>query len=111
MTNRRLERRRHKRHDLPCPISLLDGDGTAVIEGRTANVSDGGVYIPLPKIGSADRPLPRRMTIRLSVPRSTLNTFMLEHFHSQAELVRADPAGRRGLALAFTPPLLLDLGA
>jgi len=113
MTNRQHERRRYPRHELPCPVALLGADGAALLKARTTNVSNGGVYVAL---GKAEGPgaLPPRMTIRLSVPRSTPNTFLLEDFRSQAAVVRTDPAAQHrspGVALAFARPLSLDLEA
>jgi c-di-GMP-binding flagellar brake protein YcgR len=79
------------------------------IRARTVNVSDGGTYFLAqqgPEIGE-------KVTVRLAVPRDTANTFFLEQFAAQADVVRKEKAEpgdpRRGVALRFEKPLELDL--
>ena len=108
----RQERRAHRRYDLACPIAILDGNPEALFRGRCENVSDGGVYLTVRAAELADDPLPARMTIKLSVPRSTPNSFMYEEVAAEATLIRQFPCddGRRsGLALRFVRPVVLDL--
>ena len=112
MGNTRDERRQHRRWDMACPITLQDAAGQPLLQGRSLNVSNGGLYLTtrdgeLP-VGS----LPERITVLLSVPRSTPNSFMFEEFRGDAAVVRhLPPDGQRGagVALRFVQPLGLDL--
>lgn len=103
------ERRRHKRHPMPCPVRL-SLPGAAEAAGKTADVSDGGILIALPRqllpaCGSL-------VDVLLRVPRSTPNTYMLEDFTAQARVVRhitssaGDPIAA---GLQFVQPLALAL--
>jgi hypothetical protein len=102
------ERRRHRRHEIPCRlrVELPTGDD---LRGRTVNVCDGGVYFVVktaPDVG-------REVHVQLTVPRDTANTFFLEQFAARAQVVRCDrpPDGRPGVgvALRFEKELALDL--
>jgi len=102
------ERRRHRRHEIPCRlrVELPSGDD---LRARTVNVCDGGVYFVVdtpPELG-------REVQVQLTVPRDTANTFFLEQFAARAQVVRCDrpPDGRAGagVALRFEKELALDL--
>ncbi|MCJ7545044.1 MAG: PilZ domain-containing protein [Phycisphaerae bacterium] len=103
------ERRRHKRFAVPCPVRLSQGDA-AEATGKTANVSDGGMLVPLPP-----QMLPacgNVVDVLLRVPRQTPNTYMLEEFVSRARVVRYDALADRegaGAALEFVHPMELGL--
>ncbi|NQU76668.1 MAG: hypothetical protein HQ546_10185 [Planctomycetes bacterium] len=112
------EKRKHRRWALACPISVLDGEGKAKVlvlfKTRAVNVSDGGVYMTVPIAELAKAVPARKVGIRLSVPRSTTNSFMLEEFQSQAIIIRSEPlvkADDAGVAMQFIEPLELDLNA
>lgn len=104
----RSERRRYRRHDLPCRLRVELPSGNNV-RARTVNVCDGGVYFMVddaPEIG-------REVRVQLTVPRDTANTFFLEQFAARAQVVRCDvPTDGRagmGVALRFEKELALDL--
>ena len=111
-TVRSKERRRHKRFVVRCPITLSTQDGEVLCRTRTGNISDGGTYLALPpevlpSVGTW-------LSLRLSVPRDTPNTYMLEEFRSPARVVRHQPLKERGLtglALQFAKPLDMILEA
>ena len=104
------ERRKYKRTQLTCPARLLDGEGNVLAKSTTSNLSDGGAFLAVP----IDH-LPRRgsrLTIGLSVPRSTANTYMLEEFSSPARVVRHEPMQDdtlAGVGVRFDGPIQLQL--
>jgi len=104
----RPERRRHRRHDLPCRLRVELPTGSNV-RARTVNVCDGGVYFVVDdafEIG-------REVRVQLTVPRDTANTFFLEQFAARAQVIRcevpSDGRGGTGVALRFEKELALDL--
>ena len=110
MSQRGIERRRHKRFALGCPITLADAEGTEGLKSKTVNVCDGGAFLAVP--AKVVPPKDRKLTVRLLVPRTTPNTYLLEEFTSEAHVVRHDMLEDNasvGLALRFTQPLTLDL--
>ena len=110
MSKNREERRRYKRFDLPCPIDVCDGEGNVLTSTRAANVSDGGVFLPVPV--QAAPPLGSKLQINFRVPRSTPNTYMLEEFSSSARVARHQPLvdnSAAGVALQFARPIRLQL--
>ncbi len=103
------ERRKHKRINLTCPMSLLADDGSRAADGKVRNISDGGVLAALPR-----KPLPAEgslVDVNMRLPRSTDNTYMLEEVSCRAKVVRHVPgdASTASLALEFTTPLDLAL--
>ncbi len=103
------ERRRHKRHALPCPVWLLSDDG-ATVTGKSINISDGGVLVtlsqPSPPVDGS------WVGINLCVPRATPNTYMLEEFTTRARVIRRQviPDGAMAaVGLEFARPLELVL--
>ena len=114
MASRKQERRVHRRWELTCPIVVLDAKGKVLFKTRAVNVSDGGAYCTRGVDNLASGSLPQRVGIRLSVPRSTRNSFMFEEFQGAARVIRTEPlidAARAGMALQFLQPLSLDLNA
>jgi hypothetical protein len=109
-TVRSKERRRHKRFVVRCPITLSTQDGEVLCRTRTGNISDGGTYLALPpevlpSVGTW-------LSLRLSVPRDTPNTYMLEEFAGPALIVRHQPADGNqqiGVGLKFIRPMDLML--
>ena len=107
MATRNTERRRHKRYPLPCPARISTGTGSQEAQGRTVNVSDGGVFVAVP----LSWPLPacdEAVDVVFSLPRSTPNTYMLEEVRSTARVLRHQPLKNdrlAGLALQFAKPL------
>lgn len=104
------ERRKHKRHDLRCPIRLFSRGGTQVAGSKTINISDSGAFVPLPLnfLPQATEPL----NVAISVPRSTANTYMLEDFACRATVTRHQPVtdkDQMGVALCFVAPLNLAI--
>jgi c-di-GMP-binding flagellar brake protein YcgR len=109
MTEPRRERRRHKRHDLACPVSLADTAGTVLARSRSINISDGGMLFPVP--GGPVPPRGAGVRVDFSIPRTTPNTRLLEERSSNGIVVReerADEASVR-LAVQFDRPLDLEL--
>jgi hypothetical protein len=103
------ERRKHKRHKLECPVRLHRPDDKPAGKSRTIDVSDSGALLPAPE--GFDPVLGQRVTVHISVPRQTPNTFLLEEFEAPASVVRAErPQGGAPpqVALKFDSPL--DLG-
>ena len=102
------ERRKYQRFDVPCRLRVELPEGRQV-QTRTVNVSDGGTYFVTEDIIEVGR----KVTVRLSVPRDTANTFFLEQFATKAKVIRRDPPaeGRSvtGVALRFEKELALDL--
>ena len=104
------ERRKYRRTDLVCPITLRDRDGNVLAKTRAENVSDGGVFLTMP-IDSLPR-FGNELDLSLSVPRSTPNTYMLEEFKCKGKVVRQQPlvdTDRAGMGLKFDKPLPLML--
>ena len=110
MTHPTRDRRRHTRHELVCPVVVVDEDGHELCRTRTVNVSDGGMLL-----SAGDRPIDAAggVHVNLRVPRQTVNTFMYEDFFSVAEVVRRQPNGGTAPAVAvkFPRSLKLDLQA
>jgi len=103
------ERRRHKRHELACPVSLAGEDAQAPAKTKGINISDGGILFPLPRQAVPD--VGAKVHVDFSVPRSTPNTFLMEEFSSRAVVVRSEPGGGKvpaRIALEFERPM--DLG-
>lgn len=104
-----IERRQHPRHSLSCPARLVDETGRHLASGKTVNISDGGLLMP---IAPEAAPQPgQQLDLKLSVPRSTPNTFLMQTFIAKAIVVRHDQSddGTGRVAVRFEPPLDLDL--
>ena len=102
------ERRRHKRVALQCHVQLFDGQAQAPLWGRSVNLSDGGLYVRM------DQDASHRlgdMTVEISLPRSTPNTYMIETIRCQARIVRRDKLAQTHLAIQFhaDQPLILEV--
>jgi len=108
MGKQHAERRKHKRHDLPCPIRLFSQAGEQIATGKTLNISDGGALVPV-----SGHILPRlreSVNLTFSVPRSTANTYMLEDFACCATVLRHEVVAaddQACLAMEFVRPLHL----
>jgi len=104
----RPERRRHRRHDLPCRIRVELPTGNNV-HARTVNVCDGGAYFVVDDVID----IGREVQVQLTVPRDTANTFFLEQFAARAQVIRCEvPSDGRsgmGVALRFEKELALNL--
>ena len=106
------ERRRHKRHRIACPLSILRFGAAEPLTGKTLDVSDGGAILAIP-IKAVPR-VSERVKVVLGVPRSTANTYMLEEVPCEARVVRHQPMDDNsvvGVALQFSPALDLALEA
>ncbi len=116
MAANKLERRVHKRHQLACQAALINGKcvggkEAVVLKCRSENISNGGVYLTCLPADLPPEPLPTMLSVKISLPRSTPNSFMYEEISTDAAIIRQSPAidGRSGVALRFTKPLPLDL--
>jgi len=106
------ERRRYKRLRLPCPITLYDSQGKALVASKTIDVSDGGAFLQVPL-----EALPgcgTKVSVALSLPRTTENTYMLEEVDTNAVVVRHQPMKDEtlaGIGVEFQPPrdLMLEV--
>ena len=106
------EKRAHKRLELTCPVTIACAGGDDWLQSRSRNISDGGVYLTVPVGELPEGSLPETLTVRVSVPRSTSNSFMFEPFQAPAAIVRTEPLtdGRNiGVAVRFAEPVELDL--
>ena len=96
---------------LHCPVKLM-GETTCHVPAAAIDLSDGGMLLSLaaeaaPPVGSA-------WHVRLAVPRTTSNTYMLEEFLCEGLVLRHQKlkeTGRAAVALRFASPLHLDLDA
>lgn len=113
MTRPTEERRAHERWNLACPVTIVQAGGSFYASGKTLNVSDGGAFVTVPAEDWPDAAEETELTIRLSVPRSTPNTYLLEDFHANARVVRTRPANGEDFAVAleFIQPIPLNLDA
>ena len=93
------ERRKHKRHDIPCPVKILDSEGGLLAKSKCQNISDGGILVPLPPTAAGK--MGANVQIEISVPRTTPNTYMLEQFSSMARVIRTQDTDSAGIAAAF----------
>ena len=103
------ERRRHKRMELACRATISSDKCGRQATGKTMNVSDGGAALSLP-IESLPE-LKEMVRVRLSIPRSTPNTHMIEEFDTQATVLRHEllhDDRYAGMAIRFTKGV--DLG-
>ena len=66
-----IERRQHTRHPLGCPARLVDETGRHLASGKTVDISDGGLLMPVAP--GADANPGQHLDVKLSVPRSTPN--------------------------------------
>lgn len=108
MTKRNSERRRHKRCDLSCPVTLSCDAIQNKVKGKTLNVSDGGVLVSLEMPCEAGQ----AVEVKISLPRTTPSTHMFEEFTSKARIIRHQPAdGEKGsiVAMKFTDPLAFNI--
>ena len=93
-----------------CPVSVFTRSGEFVAKGRSLDISDGGAYVSVPA-EAIDR-IQGRVNLTFSIPRSTENTYMLEDFACQADILRQQPLvdeSLAGVAIAFTTPMNLGL--
>lgn len=110
MTSERQEQRQHSRLKVECPVSFFTRSGELVAKGKSLDMSDGGTYVSVPA-KAVDR-IKGRVNLTFSIPRSTENTYMLEDFACQADVIRQKPLADKklaGVAIAFTSPMDLSL--
>lgn len=103
------ERRQSIRMDVPCPYEVRDPSGAVLGKGRTLNIGNGGMFLPmrLDRLSEPDT----TVQVRFALPRSTPNTYMLEDFSAKARVLRHQPlrdANLAGVAVQFDQPI--DLG-
>ncbi|TFG73953.1 MAG: PilZ domain-containing protein [Chrysiogenales bacterium] len=114
MLHRHAERRLHTRMEISCPLAVADSAGRELFQIRTTNISNGGLYIETPVSNLPQEGVPDEVHLRISVPRTTSNTFKLDEFRTAARLVRSDILAdddSAGIALQFVEPLALGVSA
>ena len=86
------------------------------LAGKTLNLSDGGALIQLTNLpdGTISRPRPgQSIELTLALPRSTADTFLLEHVKIQGEVIRVHGHGigqpATTFAVRFGQPFPLQL--
>lgn len=116
------ERRTHHRQPLVCDVwehSAAGPDLTCSLDegglaGRTLNVSDGGALIQLTRAPQGGRLRQGgRIDLTVALPRSTADTYLIEHVRLPAEVVRVqtvcDDGPANAFAVRFTAPTDLQL--
>ncbi len=106
------ERRKYKRQPLSCPVKVHDDKGQVLTTCRTLNISNGGMFVPLPMKGLPS--IHSRIKLKFSVPRETANAMIYEEFSCQASVVRQEPLKDDryvGIALAFSRTVQLAVDA
>jgi hypothetical protein len=102
-----VEKRMHQRFELSCPIVITDSKGKKLLRTQTLNISDGGAMVA--DRGSFD--VGDSLMAQLKIPRSTVNTFLMEDVSARARIIRHETiAAHNGMAVAFIEPLDLNLG-
>jgi len=117
------DRRGFRRVPLVCDVWQRADSGERIgsgrlggLAGRTLNLSDGGALIQLTDLpdDTVSRPRPgQSIELTLALPRSTADTYLLEHVKLKGEVIRVighgadQPASR--FAVRFGQPLALQL--
>ncbi len=110
MTDQPQQRRQHNRVKVECPVTFFTRSGEVAAKGKSVNLSNGGILVSIP-VEEAGK-IRGTVNLTFSVPRSTENTYMLEDFACQADILRRQALvgeNSTGVAVAFTRPLNLDL--
>jgi hypothetical protein len=118
------DRRNFRRVPLVCDVWQRTDSGERIglgrlggLAGRTLNLSDGGALIQLTSLPDENVSRPRigqPIELTLALPRSTADTFLLEHVRIKGEVVRLYGHGQDQPATAFAVrfgqpmPLQLD---
>ena len=94
------------------PVSFFDRSGTVIVKGDSIDLSDSGLFVsvPIESMGKLDD----KVNLTFSVPRSNDESFMLEDFACQADVVRQQPLTDptfAGVAVSFERVLDLALEA
>ncbi|MDP7162645.1 MAG: PilZ domain-containing protein [Phycisphaerae bacterium] len=106
------ERRRHRRHDLVCPITLFGWGGKVLAKSQITDISDSGARLTVP-VDVLHR-LEKTVNVAFSVPGQATSNNQLEGFASNARIVRHEPMvdeDLAGVALQFARPMQLGLQA
>ena len=114
MLHRHAERRLHTRMEISCPLAVVNRAGHELFQIRTTNISNGGLYLETPVSNLPHEGVPDEVHLRISVPRTTSNTFKLDEFRTDARVVRSDILAdddSAGIALQFAEPLALGVSA
>jgi len=107
MTETPQERRHFPRHNVACPIKILDRSGGVSFETKTANLSRGGALFYV----AANRAPKANSTIEIGLSAPGADGKM-DQFCCQAVVIRLQESqmpGQVGVAVAFTCPLPLKL--
>lgn len=110
MSEWKSERREHARTDIICSVTLTGKADSEKIRGEAINLSDCGAMFTIPMRRMAD--LTPNVKMKISVPRATANTHMLEQVATEATVVRHQPMVDEelaGVAVRFSTPLNLQL--
>ncbi len=112
MSKSESERRRHKRKDVTCPVTVSHSEGNVKSPGKMLNVSDSGALLSIPIEFLPE--VKELVHVTVSLPRSTPNTHMVEEIKSHATVVRhhdLDNGKNAGMAVKFEDNMNLDLDA
>jgi len=104
------ERRLHRRHELKCPITLFGRGGQVLVKACTANLSRGGVYLPVPQ--DVVEHLAPNVNVAFSIQDASAADHQMEGFAANAEVVRqesTDDGVYVGVALQFDRPMYLPI--
>ncbi|MHC4562936.1 MAG: PilZ domain-containing protein [Planctomycetota bacterium] len=109
MAKTQTDLRQHCRFELSCKVEVFDDAGNMLTEGRTLNVSDGGMLLAaptevVPSQGSS-------ISVTLHLPTAPESDDM-RVITSQATIVRHQDIGRpgqQGVAMQFVQPVPLGL--
>ena len=95
------QRRRHERACARFPVWIRHPDTGTVLQGHSANVSNGGMYL-LTSVGS-DLPLGAEVTVDFGIHDEDANSYVLHQAGQGAEVVRVEKLGYgTGVAVKFT---------
>lgn len=114
------DRRSFRRVPLVCDVWQRNDGGERIglggLTGRTLNLSDTGALIQLTGLPDENVSRPRlgqSIELTLALPRSTADTYLLEHVRVRGEVVRLDGHGKGQpaslFAVRFGQPLPLQL--
>ena len=99
------QRRAHERTAARLPVWITDSNSGTLLQGHTANISCGGMYL-LTSVGS-ELPLGANIRVVFGLFDENGESYRLHEAEKGAEVVRLEKLGYgTGMALKFTPARL-----